>query len=105
MVDAGIHHKGWTRQKAIEYVLANQPVTPEVAAQRIERYMVTPGQALSYKIGERKILFLRGLAQQKLGKAFDIREFHDQVLKDGAMPLDILDQKIRAWIDSKLKTK
>jgi uncharacterized protein (DUF885 family) len=103
VVDVGIHHKGWTREKAIDYVLANQPVTPEVAAQRIERYMVTPGQALSYKIGERKILFLRKLAQQKLGKAFDIREFHDQVLKDGAMPLDILDQKMRAWIERKLK--
>lgn len=65
--------------------------------------MVVPGQALSYKIGERKILFLRKLAQQKLGKAFDIRDFHDQILKDGAMPLDILDQKIRRWIDWKLK--
>lgn len=105
VVDVGIHHKGWTREKAIDYILANQPVTPEVAAQRIERYMVTPGQALSYKIGERKILFLRTLAQQQLGKAFDIREFHDQILKDGAMPLDILDQKIRGWIDLKLKAK
>ncbi|MES2734140.1 MAG: DUF885 domain-containing protein [Bacteroidota bacterium] len=105
VVDVGIHHKGWTREKAIDYILANQPLTAEVAAQRIERYMVTPGQALSYKIGERKILFLRKLAQQKLGKAFDMREFHDQILKDGAMPLDILDQKIRDWIDSKLKTK
>ncbi|RYY25490.1 MAG: DUF885 domain-containing protein [Chitinophagaceae bacterium] len=104
VVDVGLHHKGWSREKAIEYVLANQPVTPEVAAQRIERYMVTPGQAQSYKIGEQKILFLRNLSQQKLGEAFDIREFHDQVLKDGAMPLDILDQKIRTWIDSKLKS-
>ena len=105
VVDVGIHHKGWTREKAIEYILENQPVTPEVAAQRIERYMVTPGQAQSYKVGERKILFLRNLAQQQLGKIFDIREFHDQILKDGAMPLDILDQKIRAWIDLKLKTR
>jgi uncharacterized protein (DUF885 family) len=102
VVDVGIHHKGWTREKAIEYILANQPVTAETAAQRIERYMVVPGQALSYKIGERKILFLRKLAQQRLGKAFDIREFHVQILKDGAMPLDILDQKIRTWIESKI---
>jgi uncharacterized protein (DUF885 family) len=101
VVDVGIHHKGWTRERAIQYILENQPVTPDIAAQRIERYMVIPGQALSYKIGERKILFLRKLAQDKLGDAFDIREFHDQVLKDGAMPLDILDEKIRAWIDSK----
>lgn len=63
--------------------------------------MVLPGQALSYKIGEQKILFLRKLAKQKLGKDFDIREFHDQILKDGAMPLDILDRKIRLWIDKK----
>lgn len=103
VVDVGIHHKGWTREKAIEYILANQPVTPEVAAQRVERYMVLPGQALSYKIGERKILFLRKLAQKRLGMAFDIREFHVQILKDGAMPLDILDEKIRAWIDVKLR--
>jgi uncharacterized protein (DUF885 family) len=102
VVDVGIHHKGWTREKAIEYILANQPITAEVAAQRVERYMVVPGQALSYKIGERKILFLRKLAQQRLGKAFDIREFHVQILKDGAMPLDILDEKIRTWIDSQV---
>jgi uncharacterized protein (DUF885 family) len=101
VVDVGIHHKGWSREKAIDYILANQPITREVAEQRIERYMVLPGQALSYKIGEQKILFLRKLAKQKLGKDFDIREFHDQILKDGAMPLDILDRKIRLWIDKK----
>jgi uncharacterized protein (DUF885 family) len=104
VVDIGLHYKGWSRQKAIEYILANQPVTPEVAAQRVERYMVIPGQAVSYKIGEQKILFLRKLAQQQLGEAFDIRDFHDQILKDGAMPLDILDEKIRAWINSKSVT-
>jgi uncharacterized protein (DUF885 family) len=105
VVDVGIHHKGWSREKAIDYILANQPMTREVAEQRVERFMVLPGQALSYKTGEQKILLLRRLAQQKLGRDFDIREFHDQILKDGAMPLDILDQKIRKWIDWKLNNK
>jgi len=102
VVDVGLHHKGWSRERAIAYVLDNQPLTEAVAEQRIERYMVIPGQALSYKAGEQEILHLRKLAQEKLGSAFDIREFHDQVLKDGAMPLSILDAKIRRWIDSKL---
>lgn len=105
VVDVGIHFKGWTREKAIEYILANQAITREAAEQRIERYMVIPGQALSYKIGEQKILFLRNLAQQKLGKAFDIREFHDQILMDGAMPLSILEWKINRWIDAKRRKK
>ncbi|MEO8475381.1 MAG: DUF885 domain-containing protein [Chryseolinea sp.] len=105
VVDVGIHHKGWSREEAVDYILANQSMTREVAEQRVERYMVIPAQALSYKIGERKILALRKLAQQKLGKTFDIREFHDQILKDGAMPLDILDQKIRRWIDWRMKNR
>lgn len=99
VVDVGMHHKGWTREQAIAYVLDNQPVTPQVAEQRIERYMVVPGQALSYKIGEQKILELRKRAQEKLGNAFDIRDFHDEILKDGAMPLNILDDKINRWIE------
>jgi uncharacterized protein (DUF885 family) len=103
VVDVGMHSKGWTREQAIQYVLDNQPVTRAIAEQRIERYMVLPGQAISYKIGEQKILSLRALAQEKLGKDFDIREFHDQLLKDGAMPLTILEKKIRRWIDSKKK--
>jgi len=103
VVDVGMHSKGWTRAQAIQYVLDNQPLTPAVAEQRIERYMVIPGQALSYKIGEQKILALRKIAQERLGAAFDIREFHDQILKDGAMPLAILEKKIMRWIDSKKK--
>lgn len=101
VVDAGMHHKGWTREEAIKYVLENQPVIPAIAEQRIERYMVTPGQALSYKIGEQKILELKKEAQQKLGPAFDIRDFHDEMLKDGAMPLRILEDKMRRWINKK----
>jgi len=103
VVDAGMHHKGWTREKAIAYVLENQPVTQFVAEQRIERYMVIPGQAVSYKIGEQKIISLREKAKKELGDRFDIREFHDEVLKDGAVPLVILESKIDRWIKSKMQ--
>lgn len=105
VVDVALHHKGWSREKAIDFILENQPLTRSVAEQRIERYMVIPAQALSYKIGEQKILFLRQLARERLGSVFDIREFHDQILKDGAMPLSILDAKIRRWIDRKSVAK
>ncbi len=101
VVDAGMHSKGWTREKAIEYILKNQPVTPFVAEQRIERYMVTAGQAVSYKVGEQKIIALRKKAKEKLGNKFDIREFHDEVLKDGCLPLVILERKIDRWIENK----
>jgi uncharacterized protein (DUF885 family) len=103
VVDAGMHHKGWPREKAIAYVLENQPVTQFVAEQRIERYMVTPGQAVSYKVGEQKIISLREKAKKELGDRFDIREFHDEVLKDGAVPLVILESKIDRWIESKVQ--
>lgn len=101
VVDAGIHYKGWSREKAIAYVLENQPVSSIEAEQRIERYMVTPGQAVSYKVGELKIIELRERAEQKLGSSFDIKEFHDEVLKDGCLPLIILETKINRWIESR----
>ncbi len=101
VVDAGMHHKGWTREQAIDYVLENQPVSETEAIQRIERYMVTPGQAVSYKVGELKIIALREKAKLQLGEKFDIREFHDQVLNDGSLPLSILERQIELWIASK----
>jgi uncharacterized protein (DUF885 family) len=101
VVDAGIHYKGWSREKAIAYVLENQPVSAIEAEQRIERYMVTAGQAVSYKVGELKIIELREKARKKLGTKFDIRQFHDEVLKDGCLPLIILEAKINRWIESK----
>ncbi|HLP36885.1 DUF885 domain-containing protein [Lacibacter sp.] len=101
VVDAGIHYKGWSREKAIAYVLENQPVSSAEAVQRIERYMVTAGQAVSYKVGELKIIELRERAKKKLGNRFDIKEFHDEVLKDGCLPLIILETKINRWIQSK----
>lgn len=101
VVDAGIHYKGWSREKAIAYVLENQPVSAIEAEQRIERYMVTAGQAVSYKVGELKIIELRERAKKKLGNKFDIKEFHDEVLKEGSLPLIILETKINKWIESK----
>lgn len=105
VVDPGIHSKGWSREKAIAYVLENQPVSSVEAEQRIERYMVTAGQAVSYKVGELKIIELRERAKKKLGNKFDIKEFHDEVLKDGCLPLIILETKINKWIESKAIVK
>ncbi len=103
VVDAGIHYKGWSREKAIAYVLENQPVSSAEAEQRIERYMVIAGQAVSYKVGELKIIELRERAKQRLGNKFDIKEFHDEVLKEGCLPLIILETKINKWIENKLQ--
>jgi uncharacterized protein (DUF885 family) len=105
VVDAGIHYKGWSREKAIAYVLENQPVSSLEAEQRIERYMILAGQAVSYKIGELKIIELRERAKMKLGNNFDIKEFHDEILKDGCLPLIILETKINRWIESKAVKK
>jgi uncharacterized protein (DUF885 family) len=101
VVDAGMHYKGWTREQAIAYVLENQPVTEEVATQRIERYMVTPGQAVSYKIGELSILAMRKKAQEKLGDKFDIRAFHDELLREGCLPLVIMEKHMERWMNNR----
>ena len=101
VVDAGMHHKGWTREQAIAYVLENQPVTEEVAIQRIERYMVTPGQAVSYKIGQLSILAMRKKAQEKLGDKFDIRAFHDEMLREGCLPLVIMEKHMDRWMNNR----
>lgn len=106
VVDAGIHAKGWTREEAIKYSLDNEPISEATAVQEIERYISMPGQALSYKVGELKILEMRKKAENSLGKKFDAREFHDQVLKDGAMPLTIFESKMNQWISpQKIDTK
>lgn len=101
VVDAGIHHKGWSRDKAIQYSLENEPVSEASAIQEVERYIANPGQALSYKIGELKIMEMRKKAEKALGKRFDVRAFHDEVLKDGSMPLQIFEAKIDEWIKSR----
>jgi len=102
VVDTGIHRMRWTREQAIEYMLQNtgMPVTDVVA--EIERYIVNPGQATAYMVGRLKIEALREGAQERLGDAFDIREFHNVVLGNGAVPLDILEQLVDRWVEEKL---
>ncbi|MCY2685751.1 DUF885 domain-containing protein [Salinimicrobium sp. TH3] len=99
VVDTGLHSKGWTREEAIQYSLDNEAEPEASVISEIERYMANPGQALSYKIGQLKIQELRDKAQAELGDQFDIREFHTQVLETGAVPLQLLENKINRWID------
>lgn len=101
VVDTGIHSQGWTREQAIQYSLENEAEDAASVESEIERYMANPGQALSYKIGQLKIIELRDKAQQALGDTFDIREFHDQILETGCVPLQLLEQKIDSWIAAK----
>lgn len=98
VVDTGLHSKGWTREQVIAYMLENSAESETQSTAEAERYMAIPGQALAYKIGELKIMELRKRAEDALGSDFDIREFHAEVLKDGSVPLDILEGKIDRWI-------
>jgi uncharacterized protein (DUF885 family) len=97
VVDVAIHTKGMTREEAIKYMMENEPISEEGATAEIERYMAIPGQALGYKIGALKIRELRDKYQQELKDKFPLAGFHDEVLKDGAMPLDVLEKKMDAW--------
>jgi uncharacterized protein (DUF885 family) len=98
VVDTGLHTKGWTRQQAIDYFTANSAKAPHDIEVEVDRYIVWPGQAPAYKIGELKFKELRAAAQSELGEKFDIRKFHDAVLENGGVPLDILDRHIHEWI-------
>lgn len=100
VVDTGIHGMGWSRQQAIDYFKANAAKTEHDITVEVDRYIGWPGQALAYKIGELKIKELRARAERELGDKFDIRKFHDAVLENGAIPLEILDNKINAWMRS-----
>ena len=101
VVDTGLHAKGWTREQAIAYFLENVPQGEVVPTQEVERYIGVPGQALSYKIGELKIRELRTRAEKSLGKKFDIREFHDEILTHGSVPLAVLEVAVDRWIAEK----
>ena len=101
VVDTGIHSKGWTRDQTIQYILDNSSRGRTNATAETERYIAIPGQALAYKIGQLKISELRARAEQALGPRFDIRQFHEQVLMSGALPLAVLERKIDDWIASK----
>ena len=99
VVDTGIHSKGWTEEEAVQYFLNNTAITEMQARSEIQRYIVMPGQATSYKIGMMKIQQLRKKAEDELGDKFDIRAFHDTVLGGGALPLEILERRIDQWIE------
>lgn len=98
VVDTGLHAKGWGRQQAIDYMLDNTSMAPRDVAVEIDRYIAYPGQACAYKIGELKFRDLRDAATATLGRRFDVRDYHRQVLNTGALPMDVLDAKIRGWI-------
>ena len=100
VVDTGIHSKGWTREQAIQYSLENEAESEASIIAEIERYMAIPGQALSYKIGQLKIIELRKKAEAKMGSKFDIRKFHEKVLESGVLPLAFLEKKINDWIEA-----
>ncbi|MGK2285547.1 DUF885 domain-containing protein [Pedomonas sp. V897] len=98
VVDTGLHAKGWTREEAIKYMMDNSAMSETDATAEVERYIAMPGQALAYKIGQLTHSRLRAEAEKELGAKFDIRAFHDQVLGTGALPLNVLEAKIRNWI-------
>jgi len=102
LVDTGIHWKGWNREKAEECFFNNTALAPYNIKTEVDRYISWPGQAVSYKIGELKILELRKFSESQLGHKFNIREFHDQVLINGSLPLNILERKIKEWVKNKL---
>ena len=102
VVDTGMHTKGWSREKAIQYSLDNEAESREGIISEIERYMANPGQALSYKVGQLKLQHLRAKANKQLGDRFDIREFHNQVLETGCIPLALLEDKIDRWIQESM---
>lgn len=97
VVDVGLHHKGMTREEAIAYMTGHERISQEEATAEIERYMALPGQALSYKIGQLSISGLRARYEQQLGAKFKLASFHDEVLKDGCVPLEILEEKLQKW--------
>ena len=100
VVDTGLHSKGWTREQAIDYMLANSDMGKTDATAEVERYIAIPTQALAYKIGALTIMRLKDKAKTQLGKKFDVREFHNQVLNTGALPLTVLEKKIDDWVSA-----
>ena len=105
VVDTGIHYFGWSRQKAIDYFIANAAKSEADIINEIDRYIGWPGQALAYKIGQMKMLELRGEAETALGEDFDIRTFHDHMLSAGALPLDILERRMDVWLAERVTAR
>ncbi len=102
VVDVGLHTKNMSREEAITYMMAHEAADEQYATMEIERYMAIPGQALGYKIGALKIGELKAKYKAELGGKFNIAEFHDNMLKDGALPLDVLEKKMDKWAQSKM---
>jgi uncharacterized protein (DUF885 family) len=100
VVDTGLHARRWTREQAIEYLVDNTPMSRSDSTREIERYIVMPGQATSYKIGMNKILELRARAAAELGEQFDIRQFHHVILESGAVPLTVLEEIVSEWLEA-----
>jgi uncharacterized protein (DUF885 family) len=100
VVDAGMHTQGWSREQAIQYSIDHEPRSEQSIISEIERYMAIPGQALSYKIGQLKIIELRAKAEKELGDKFNVAQFHNQILDSGSIPLNVLENKINRWIES-----
>ena len=98
VIDTGMHSRGWTRQQALDYLSSNTSLSSANVRAEVDRYISWPGQALAYKLGEMKILELRERAETELGNAFDIRAFHDAVLGQGALPLDLLESVIEDYL-------
>jgi uncharacterized protein (DUF885 family) len=105
VVDSGMHMLGWSRQQAIDYLLAHTTETPDRAAAEIDRYIAVPAQATAYMIGSLEIRRLRESAAERLGTRFQIKEFHDLVLEDGTLPLWVLGAKVERWVTDVLAAK
>jgi uncharacterized protein (DUF885 family) len=103
VVDTGMHALGWSREQAIAFLMENTALTELNVRNEVDRYITWPGQALAYKMGELKIRELRRRAEERLGDGFDVRTFHDAVLRDGAIPLDVLEAKIEGWIEDRVR--
>jgi uncharacterized protein (DUF885 family) len=103
VIDTGIHAQKWTRQQAIDYLHAQVPVDDESAANEIDRDLALPGNALACNVGFLKIQGLRAKAQQTLGSRFEARAFHTELLRNGAVPLDLLESSMKSWLDGAAK--
>ena len=101
VVDTGLHDQGWSREQAIRYMQDNSSIAATEIEAEVERYIVVPGQALGYKIGDLRIQALRRRAEQALGPRFDIRDFHAAILTDGSLPMAVLEAKMERWIESR----
>jgi len=104
VVDTGLHAKGWSRQQAVDYMTANTPLASVEIESEVDRYISAPGQALSYMVGRLEIDRMRADARRALGDQFDIRGFHDTVLGEGPLPLGVLDEVVRSWVQEQQRS-